>query len=824
VATDVRSMTIRSCSLSCVLLLSTLVSQLVAETDGLSASSADENIAGISLLPAHVQLGGVNRRQQLLLTAEMTDGRRIDVTSVAEFAVDRPEVASVEGAVVRAQTAGTTTLVARFAGHEQRVTVQVGDVAGLPSVDFGNDLVPLFSKLGCNSGGCHGKQSGQGGFRLSVFGFDPQADYESLVRADRGRRLFPSDPPQSLLVRKATGSVPHGGGRRVEPGSWEEQLLTEWIRQGTPRSSGKAAVVDHLMVTPTERVLGPNSTQQLLVTAVYSDGRHRDVTSTASYTTNAEMVVGVDQEGSCRTGNSPGEAAVTVNYMGHVSAVRLIVPRVGARLPEMPPANNPIDVLVWEKLAKLNISPSELCDDATFLRRLHVKTIGTLPTPDEVRDFISDASPDKRQRAIEHVLSRPEFADYWAGRWADVLLVDEQTLGDRGAYELHQWLRRQFAENRPYDEWVRELLTASGSSAKVGPVNFYRALRTPEELTRAVSQAFLGVRLDCAQCHHHPFDKWGQQDFYGMAGFFTGIERTALSDDRELIYHSGHKPALFPSTNELVPTRPLEGEPPAEIERGDPRRFLAEWMTADDNPYFARLVANRTWKQLMGRGLVEPEDDLRLTNPAGNEPLLAWLTEQVQQQDYDLKAVMRLVLESRAFQLSSAPNETNRRDTQNHSHYLVRRLPAAVLLDAICEVTESPEPFVGMPAGTRAVELWNNRLPSYFLDIFGRSPRQSPCECGTSGEPTMSQALHLMNAPEIDAKIRSPEGRAARMVESGIDRETLVNELCLAALGRPAGDRERRVAEQLFAAEPDRQAAEDFLWALLNSYDFLFVH
>ncbi|HUR55804.1 MAG TPA: DUF1549 domain-containing protein, partial [Gemmataceae bacterium] len=616
-------------------------------------------------------------------------------------------------------------------------------VAGEP-VHFANDVMPLFSKLGCNSAGCHGKASGQNGFKLSVFGFDADADYAALVKEARGRRVFPSAPDRSLLLLKPTGKVAHGGGRRIDPGSPDYAVLREWVRQGTPVGAADAPRAVSLRVSPTERVLGLNAEQRIRATVVYSDGTTRDVTEAAGYTSNAGHVAEVDPRGRVRTGNSPGEAAITVNYMGYVAAARFQVPRPGAPDPyPAVPTNNAIDGLVWAKLKTMGILPSEPAGDAAFLRRTYLDALGTLPTPEEVRAFLKDADPDKRAKAIDAILDRPEYADYWAQKWADVMLVNRDKLGDRGSYEMHRWLRSQFAANRPYDEWVRELIAASGPASRVGPVNFYRASATPEEMTRAVSQAFLGIRLECAQCHHHPFEKWSQDDFYGLAGFFNGVQRKKLPGDDEMVFHAGHRPQKMPLTDRPVTTRPPDG-PALTASDGDPRRQLADWMTKADNPYFARLVVNRLWKHYVGRGLVEPEDDLRSTNPAINEPLLDHLAKTLVASKYDLKAVTRQILRSWVYQLSSVPNATNTDDEQYGSRYRVKRLPAEVLLDAICTVTEIPEAFPGRPRGTRAVELWDNRAPSYFLDIFGRSERLSPCECGRSSEPTMAQCLHLM--------------------------------------------------------------------------------
>lgn len=730
----------------------------------------------------------------------------------------------MSGTVVWAVGNGTAEIRVRLGVNTATVPVRVRDSDRFPPVHFANDVMPLFSKLGCNSAGCHGKATGQNGFKLSVFGFDPDADYSALVKEARGRRVFPSAPEQSLLLLKPTGKIAHGGGRRIDPDSADYRVLHEWIRQGTPLGEAGAPHAVSLRVNPAERILGLKSEQQILATVVFSDKTERDVTAAAGYTSNAGHIAEADTKGRIRTGHSSGEAAITVHYMGHVAAVRVQVPRPDAPNPYPTlPSNNAIDEFVWSKLKTIGILPSELASDAVFLRRAYLDVLGTLPKPDEVRAFLEDGDPGKRAKWIEKILERPEYADYWAQKWADVLLVNRDKLGDRGSYEMHRWLRAQFAKNRPYDQWVRELIAASGPTSQVGPANFFRAAATPEEMTRAVSQAFLGIRLECAQCHHHPFEKWTQDDFYGLAGFFTGMQRKKLSGDDEMVFHAGNRPMTMPLTNRAVATRPPGGPILAATVEGDPRRQLAEWMTKPENPWFARLVVNRLWKHYLGRGLVEPEDDLRSTNPATNEPLLDFLAETLVKNKYDLKSVTRLILQSRVYQLSSVPNATNVDDEQYGSHYRVKRLPAEVLLDAICIVTEVPEPFPGRPHGTRAIELWDNRAPSYFLDIFGRSERLSPCECGRSSEPTMAQCLHLMNAPEIERKIADPSGRVARLIEKKLTEDEIVEEMCLAALGRPSGEKERRVARKLFATSPSREAAQDFLWALLNSHDFLFT-
>lgn len=797
-----------------------------------------DSIRSLAVSPSEIKLTGSNRRQQLLVTAETMDGRLIDVTGESQIESASPKCAKSEGAILVGVSDGTTELTIRIGKQSKRVPVSVTGFQVDPAVHFANDIVPLFTKLGCNSGGCHGKASGQNGFKLSLFGFNPNGDFESLVHEARGRRVSAASPEQSLLVQKATARTAHGGGKRAVPGSPDEELLVRWVRQGTPRGESTAPRLVSLRVEPVERVLATKAEQQILATAVYSDGSSRDVTSAALYTSNAAGIADVVQPGRVQAGTVPGEAAITVNFMGQVAAVQIQIPRtsfvvpsggtgesLGSPLPKGGTTNGAIDSLVWAKLKKMGIRPSGPVDDATFLRRAYLDTIGTLPTADEVREFLADKTPDKRRRLVDRLLDREEFADYWALKWADILLVDQKKLGDRGAYEFHRWLRDNFANNKPYDEWVRELITATGNSGKVGPVNFYRALRAPEDLARSVSQAFLGIRLDCAQCHHHPYDRWGQDDFYGMAGFFNGLTYKPLAGDaaREMVYHAGYRETKLPLSGEPVSVKPPGGDVSASVQTGDPRAALAQWMTSPDNPWFSRLIANRLWKHFLGRGLVEPEDDLRVTNPPTNPALLDHLARAIVAARFDLKDAIRQIANSQAYQLSSVANETNADDEQNFSHYVVKRLPAEVLMDAVSQVTGVPEEFRGLPRGTRALQLWDNRFPSYFLEIFGRPERNTPCECGRSNEPTMAQALHLMNAPEIDAKIRHPKGRLAQLLSKNMSREQLVETLCLTTLGRLPNEKEQSTATRLFSGSPPREAAEDFLWALLNSYDFLFV-
>lgn len=787
-------------------------------------SDSSGPFVALAVEPDDIALHAANRQQQLLVTGRRADGKSVDLTRQARFSLADTSIAQIASAAIIGLHDGATELTVSTGGLTLQVPVRIQGFEQYPPVHFGIDVVPILSKLGCNSGGCHGRASGQNGFKLSVFGFDPPGDYDAIVKQARGRRVFPSSPASSLILAKPSGGVPHGGGVRLARNSLDYQLLYEWVDQGMPVGDANAARLVGLSVSPQERELAAGGQQQILAIAVYSDGSRRDVSAAALYSSNAPHVAEVDSQGLVRCGQAPGEAAITVNYMGQVAAVQVLSPRAGGPTPYPDlPVQNEIDPFVWKKLHKMGLVPSELADDATFLRRATLDCLGTLPAPDEVRAFLADASLDKRAQWIDRLLTREEYTDYWTLKWADILLVDREKLGDRGAFELHRWLRDQFAANRPYDQWVRELVTAAGDSGKSGPVNFYRASDTPDALARTVCQAFLGVRLECAQCHHHPFEKWSQEDYYSLAGFFNGIERKPLAKDRVLVFHAGYREMPMPESSHSVAARALDAPASPRLTTGDPRIVLAEWMTAPDNPWFARLAVNRLWKHYLGRGLVESEDDLRSTNPPTNPPLLDFLARRLVESKFDLKAVMRLIMNSRTYQLSSEPNANNRDDEQNFSFYYVKRMPAEALLDAISEVTEVAEQFPGRPLGTRAISLWDNRLPSYFLEIFGRPERTSPCECGRSSDPTMAQALHLMNAPEVEEKVTHSAGRVARLVASGVSEERIVEELCLAAIGRYPSEKHKATARKLFASSGPHQAAEDFLWTLLNSYGFLFV-
>lgn len=775
------------------------------------------------VVPSTLELHGPEAAAQLRVLAGT-----VDATRRAAYRTGNPAVAVVTPTgLVRARGEGSTWIEARLPdGAPARAGITVRGVRAAVPVSFHHDILPVLTKAGCNAGACHGKAEGQNGFKLSVFGFDPAADYQALAMEGRGRRLSVPDPDSSLLLQKAVAAVPHGGGRRMEVGDLRYRRLRRWIAEGAREDDPAASAAPvALRVEPARQTLALRGSLQLRVVAVDARGQLRDVTTEAEYSSNAAHVAEVDRGGWVQAAAIPGEAAVLIRYMGHVALARVSVPRPGVRFPR-PPEHNFIDRLAWNKLQQLGIPPSPLAADSTFLRRAYLDVIGTLPSPAEARAFLADPHPDKRARLVDTLLARPEYADYWALRWSDLLRVDRDQVQPQGAVSMARWLRRQFAENRPYDELVRDVLLARGAIGAEGPAGFYRVLEKPEVMSRSVSQLFLGVRIECAQCHHHPSEKWSQEDFYGLAGFFTGVGRKPLPDGEEAIVAGAGQDMPHPRTGKPVPARAL-GAPPAPMEGvTDRREALADWMTAPDNPFLARALANRLWAHYFGRGLVEPLDDLRATNPATNEPLLEALAEHLRALRYDLRAFTRTLLTSRLYQLDSSPLPGNAGDEQHHSHATYRALPAEVLLDAIGQVTGVGEQFQGWPAGYRAIQVWDNKLPSYFFQIFGRPVRASVCECERGNEPSMAQALHLMNSPEIGEKLRHREGTARRLAESNLTPTELVEELYLAALSRFPTAAEQAAMLRVFAeAGADRRAAtEDVLWALLNSREFVFNH
>ncbi len=791
------------------------------------STRAAEPVTGIVADPAAVRLSGPKAVYSLLIHGQTTAGA-VDLTHAARYRSLDPKVATVSDAgVIRGVADGSTAIEVESASRKISVAVTVKGAADARRFNFENDVVPLFGRFGCNSSGCHGKAEGQNGFKLSVFGFDPAADYAALVKEGRGRRVLTAAPDASLLLAKMSGGVPHGGGVRIPRGSAEYQTIRDWIAAGLPYGSPDDPKVTAVRVEPSERRLAMQGGQQLRVIARYSDGREADVTLHARFQSNNDGLASVSAAGLVSAGDVPGDAAIMASYMNAVDVFRAVVPRAEpiAKWPD-PPEHNFIDGLVYKKLRKLNVLPSDTCDDADYLRRVCLDVIGTLPTPDEARRFLSDKHPDRRARLVDELLARPEYADYWALKWADLLRVDRQALGHKRAYGYYKWVRDGVARDKPLDQFAREVVTAEGPLGEVGPASFYKVVTKPGEAASTLSQVFLGVRIACAECHHHPFDRWSQSDFYGMTAFFAPVAVRGGPRD-EVLTAAGAAEAKNPRTGETSVAHALgvKAQGLQSPGSGDPRPALADWMTAPDNPFFARNLANRMWAHFLGRGLVEPVDDVRATNPPTNPELLDALAKSLVDSKFDAKQLIRTITASRAYQLSSKPNATNERDEQNYSRALFRRIDAEVLLDMVCQTTGVPEKFGGVPAGSRAIQLWDSKVPHYFLKLFGRPVRASACECERVREPGLAQVLHLLNSPEIHAKLSDDGGAVARLVKEKADDAALVEEMYLTFTSRYPTDKEKAAAvDYLKHGGKRREAAEDLAWGLMNSLEFVFNH
>jgi hypothetical protein len=777
----------------------------------------------LQILPAEVLLTSPESSDQVVVLLQAPDGSVRDVTRTARLTLSDPALAMVSATGrIEPLRDGRLQLTAEAGGLMAQATVVVSGTVAPKPVSFRHDILPLLTRAGCNSGGCHGKAAGQNGFKLSVFGYDAAADHAAIVSEGRGRRIFPAAPEHSLFLRKATAAMPHGGGLKVPADGRWHRLLLRWMHEGMQLDPETADPVAELIVEPAAVSMTARDSRQLRVVAKLHDGTLRPVTAEAEYQSNQDVIATVDREGLTTTADVPGEAAILVRYAGHVAVCRITRPRESGDFTR-PPERNFIDKLVWDKLQQLRITPSPPADDAAFLRRASLDITGTLPTASEARGFLTDASPDKRRQLVDRLLQSPAYADFWAQRWADLLQVDKDTVSPEGTVAMTRWIHSQFRRNVPFDQFARSVLTVKGSTYSESPAAFHLVQDTPEKLARSVSQLFLGVRIECAQCHHHPFERWDQQDYFAFAGAFTGIERKPDPRGGTRILARTATPLKHPRTGLEVPPAP-PGGPAFTLQPGsDIRRQLADWATAPQNPWFARTLANRLWAHYFGRGLVEPIDDLRATNPASNEPLLQALAQHLVDVKYDIHAFTRTLLDSQAWQLSSTLNESNLLDDQNASHALWKPLPAEVLLDAVSQVTEIPEVFNGWPVGYRAIQIWDNKLPSPFMEVFGRPQRQTVCACERGSEPSIAQALHLMNSPGTMEKIQHGRGRAARLAGSGTSNAEIIDELYLTALSRFPTTEERTLMLNALQSSSDHRAAiEDIIWVLLNSREFVF--
>ncbi|MCY2948359.1 MAG: DUF1549 domain-containing protein [Planctomycetota bacterium] len=703
-----------------------------------------------------------------------------------------------------------------------------------PSVTFEADIQPLLTRFGCNSGPCHGKSRGQNGFALSLLGFDSDFDYAALIREGRGRRVQVESPNNSLLLRKPTGQMPHGGGKKLEANGPHYKMIEEWIRSGAPRTPANAPRIVKVISEPPNHSLKPGSSIGLKVVAIYSDGTRRDVTDGSAFSSNENTVATVGGNGVVKAGVLPGEAAIMARYMNHITVTGITIPLAGTPSEtaySVLASGHPIDGHVRDKLKVLGITPSQLASETTWLRRAYVRLIGTLPTPEEVRTFLADKSPDKHAKTLDQLLERPEYADFWANKWADLLRPNPFRAGIKATRSIDAWLREAFRSNVPYDQFVTSLVTAQGSSWRNGAAVLFRDRPEPVEIASSVSQLFLGVRLECAKCHHHPFEVWSQDDFYGFAAFFSRIGRKGqglsppISGGEESIFTRDSGTLLHGRTLEPVGIKLLAGPAVTVAAGDDPRVPLAAWMTDPKNPWFARVMVNRVWRELMGQGIVEPVDDIRATNPATNAALLDQLADQFRRDGYDIKKLIRFITTSRTFALGSTPNDRNAGDLRNFSRYYRERFRAETLLDAVNDILDVEETFSAMPPGSRAVELWTYRASSLFLDTYGRpDPNQDP-PCERTSDSTTPQVLHLMNSPALNGKFSLDKARPARLAASKETNAAIVDTAYLLIYGRLPSAAEAKTALAAFPTDGKnrRMAVEDLFWALLNTPEFVFI-
>lgn len=791
--------------------------------------------AEVAVFPEAVKLTGPEARQRVLV--QETENSRIgqQVREGVTYTSSAPNVATVEHGVIVPRANGSTTITLKDGERTATIPVTVEQFDQPHIWNFRNQVQSVLSKTGCNMGACHGAAAGKNGFRLSLRGYDPEGDYNILTRQARGRRVVPHDPGRSLILTKPTQVIPHKGGLRFTEDSLEYRVIAEWIAQGQPGPSPEDARITRLEILPPATRLIPGVQQQMIVRAHFSDGHEEDVTRWAKYSSTNHTVASVDDQGVVSvTGH--GEGSIVAWYLAQNVTATVTAPYSYA-LPAdtftSAPRQNVIDNLVLAKLEALNVPPSPRCTDGEFLRRAHLDTIGTLPTLAETSKFLEDSDPLKREKLIEDLLARPEFVDYWTYQWSDLLLLSGNRLRPQALDAFSKWIRERVQQNIPWDQFAREVVLAKGSTVENGAANFYALHQDPQDMSETVSMAFLGMSINCARCHDHPLEKWTNDDYYGMTSLFARVRGKGWGGDFR--NGDGNRTVFLAETGEVIqprvgrpqPPKPLDAPAVAFGQAGDRREALADWLTAPENPYFSRAIVNRVWANFLGVGIVEKVDDLRLTNPPSNPDLMAALAAELVRQKYDLKSLMRLILTSETYQRSSETLAENADDERYYARFYPRRLKAEVLLDAMADITQVPTVFKDYPAGTRALQVRDTSLASYFLDTFGRPERILTCTCERSDEPSMTQVLHLANGTTLLEKLEAKEGRIANWIANNTPANQVADELFLTAFSRPPSEQERQTVLDLVAnvpAEELRAAYEDLVWSVVTSREFLFQH
>lgn len=792
----------------------------------------------IVVLPPSVELTGPEARQQMVAEGSVASHQE-DWTRTAEWSSSDPKIAIVdEHGLVRPVGDGEAKITARAKGITSSVAVRVKDSHAPFTWSFRNHVIPVMTKMGCNQGACHGALAGKNGFKLTLRGYDPEADYDTLTRSSVGRRVSLTDPPASLIVAKPSFAIPHGGGKRFAKDSLEYRVIEEWIAAGAAPPTAKDVQIRGLEVFPAWAVLAPEAEQQIVVRANYSDGHSEDVTRWVKFSSSNEGVATVDDWGRVKM-NGSGEAAITLYYSSRVLYSRLSVPfpnEISAATYDQYPRKNFIDDLAVTKWKNLHLAPSKVADDAEFLRRAYLDAMGVLPTSEDVENFLADKATDKRAKLVDRLIQRDEFVDYWSYKWSDLLLVSSRRLNSTAMWAFYDWIRESVKQNKPWNQFAKDIFLSSGSTRENGALNYFVLHKDPIELSENATQAFLGQRITCARCHNHPLEKWTQTQYYQMANLFAriGVKNGGMGDNIVFAKVSGD--VLHPKLARPLPPAPLDAASIPLDSTQDRRIVFAKWLTSPDNAMFSRTIVNRVWANFMGRGLVDPMDDLRATNPASNEELLAALSKDFVEHGYNVQRLIRIIMTSTLYQLSSEANATNQSDSIYYSKHIIRRLSGEVILDAMSQVTGAPTAFSGYPAGTRALQLPDTQVKSDFLASFGR-PARILCDAAErASDPTITQALHVINGDTLNKKLSAPEGTIALFLKLGLSDRRILEYMYLSAYSRYPSAQEAdamraalektRLEKGTEEARRDahRQALEDMVWAMLTSKEFLFNH
>jgi hypothetical protein len=804
-------------------------------------SGSQRILQSLKVYPEDIFLGSRRSSQRLVVQGYYRDGYSEDLTAKVKITAADPTIAKLDSSMVSPLASGSTTIKASLGTLSANAKVTARDIEQTPQWSFRNHVIPVLTKAGCNMGACHGAAAGKNGFKLTLRGYDPEADYKVLTREAIGRRISTQDPGRSVVLLKPTLLIPHAGGRRFGTESLEYKVIAEWISEGTKPPSEADRRIEKISVEPRSLKLRPGSKQQLLVTAHFNDGSREDVTGWVRFESTNAGTASVDERGWVEL-KGAGEAGITTMYLSKVDVASMVVPFPNkARDAAFASAqqNNYIDKLVLDKLKALNIEPSGLSTDSEFFRRAYLDSTGTLPSAAEAEEFLASADPGKRKKLIDKLLNSESSIDYWTYKWSDLMLVTVGNADNPGGNKLtpgavrsfYNWIRDSVARNKPWNQMVREMYTATGSSRDIGGLNFYQLHKDPVRLTENTTVAFMGLRITCARCHNHPLEKYTQVDYYKMANLFARVRQKAGDAPGEIIvYNDSYGDIAHPRLNKPLPPAPLEGQE-IQLDAPERRELLADWLTSPKNLSFSRTIVNRVWANFMGRGLVDPVDDLRSTNPPSNHPLMDALVEDFVKHEYDIKYLAGVIMSSATYQRTWRTNPTNVNDDRYYSHYLVKRLPAEVMLDVISQITGVPTPFEDFPLGTRALQLPDTAIESYFLDAFGRPERTSTCECERDPQPNLRQALHIINGDTINKKLSAPGSLTDMAVKLGFSNSKFVEHLYLSAFSRYPTEPEQSAALRALQeacgsdhAQSRKEALEDFAWAMLTGKEFIFNH